>query len=98
MVYVQWPSSIASEVNVWRLLDLGGMTRSVRESRNVTRGGYVYCNGSQVSLKSLAPVGSPLTIEIRVPHRPVISQQIFVRNRLTRHKPRHVTRSINRRG
>jgi hypothetical protein len=80
MLYVNWPSAVATEAEVWRVLDLSGMTRSVRESRNFTLAGFVYLNGNKVSgLKDKVYVGAVFTLELRFPDGFTKSQKIFLR-------------------
>jgi hypothetical protein len=79
VITVVWPSAIARDAQIWRLLDLSGMTKSVRESRNFTRAGYLYLNGNKVSgLKALVSVGSQFTLEIRFPNGKITSRDIHL--------------------
>lgn len=89
-ITVQWPSALATRATAWRLLDLSGMTKSVRESRNFTRAGYFYINGNRTaSLGATVEIGSPTTIELRFPNGVTLSQEIFVVPRPTgRQRPR----------
>lgn len=76
---------------IWRVLDLSGLTNSVRESRNYTKSGFVYMNGVRVSsLKDRVPLGSTFTLEIRFPNGRVKSEEITLvaANRLVGRTPR----------
>jgi len=100
MLIVEWPSVVAQFVEVWRLLDLSGMTKSVRESRNFTRAGYVYLNGNHITtLRHTARVGDFLVLEIRFPNGKVRSEEMRVVNRQIVRNPRQNTPTqINYRG
>lgn len=76
MIKVLWPSRVATQANVWRVLDLSGITKSVRSSKRYVRGGCVYLNGTQVTLKDRVEIGSPFTLELRVPRGRTISKDI----------------------
>jgi len=71
VIKVGWPSSgnTCLLAQVWRVLDLSGMTSSVRESRNFTRAGFVFLNGSKMqTLKKGVPLGEIFTLELRFPN------------------------------
>ncbi len=81
-VRVQWPSVVALKAQIWRLLDLSGLTKSVRESRNFTRAGFVFLNGNQVlGLKETVSIGNTFTLELRFPNKRVKSMDITLVNR-----------------
>lgn len=81
ILYVNWPSVVATEAQVWRVLDLSGLTRNPRESSNFTRAGYVYLNGNLVSgLKDTVKIGEPFMLELRFPNGVRKVRQIFLRN------------------
>jgi ribosomal protein S4 len=55
------------------------MTKSVRESRNFTRAGYVFIDGARVSsLSYTVELGRLFTLEIRFPNNVVVSREIMV--------------------
>lgn len=100
-IKIEWPSAVATYAEVWRLLDLSGMTRSVRESRNFTRAGYVYVNGNPIhSLGARVEIGAPVVLELRFPNGVIKSQEIMVVSRPGgRHKARETGPTVlNRRG
>ncbi|NJL53696.1 hypothetical protein HC928_00225 [bacterium] len=73
---------------MWRVLDLSGLTSSVRESRNYVRAGYVYLNGQPVyNLKDTVEVGSSFRLEIRFPNGYIEARNIFL-SRPTRYRAR----------
>ena len=79
MVTVSWPSSVADYAEVWRILDLSGLTGSVRLSRNYTKAGFVYLNGNPVlNLKQTVKVGSKFTLELRFPNGRIKSREIML--------------------
>lgn len=76
---IQWPSAIATHAEVWRLLDLSGMTKSVRESRNFTLSGFTFVDGNMVkTLKKQVKLGNPFILELRFPNGVIKSQEIMV--------------------
>jgi len=76
---LEWPSHISPVANVWRLLDLSGMTRNVRESQGLVRSGYVWLNDVRVAgTKDLTPVGDRVRLEIRWPNGVVKARDIFI--------------------
>lgn len=80
-----------SYAEVWRVLDLSGLTNSVRESRNYTKAGFVYKDGVRVSsLKDRVQLGSTFTLELRFPNGRTKSKEItlVVTNRLIGRTPR----------
>lgn len=76
--------------HVWRLLDLSGMTNSVRDSRNFVLSGYVFYDGQRATLKSRVALGTVFTLEIRFPNGIVKSEtiEVVMTNRLITRKPR----------
>lgn len=77
MITVAWPSAVAEKAEVWRVLDLSGMTNSVRESRNYTKAGYCYLNGKRVlSLKTTVVLGSKFDLELRFPNGKIVRREI----------------------
>lgn len=90
MITVQWPSSVASKAQVWRVLDLSGMTTSVRQSRNFTKAGYVYVNGNRIyGLKAVVSVGEKFTLELRYPNGKIVSKSIMLTTRNYTRKARN---------
>lgn len=77
---VAWSTtSMSTKAQIWRILDLGGFTKSVRDSRNFTKSGYVFVDGNQVlSLKETVSLGSPFTLELRFPNGRTISDTVVV--------------------
>jgi len=98
---VQWPSAIATRAQVWRVLDLSGMTTSVRDSRNFTKAGFVFVDGNQVfDLKTTVPVGTPFTLELRFPNGKIVSQSVTLvpREWSVRTQRSQDQRTFNRKG
>ncbi len=97
---VQWPSAIATHAEVWRILDLSGMTKSVRESKNFTRAGFTFVNGNMVkTLKKQVKLGDPFTLELRFPNGVIKSQYIMLVPRAIIRTPRQTgARKLNYRG
>ena len=61
------------------MLDLSGMTRSPRASRNYTKQGYTYLNGACVrSLKETVLIGAPFTLELRFPNGIIRTEEIML--------------------
>ena len=81
-IVVEWPSVIALQAQIWRVLDLSGMTNSVRQSRNFTRAGYTFLNGNRVNgLKAIVALSSTFTLELRFPNGRIKSRDITLVNR-----------------
>jgi len=80
MIKIGWPTHRSDiSVEVWRLLDLCGLTNSVRSSRNYTKSGYVYVDGNLINnLKHKVPMGSPMLLELRFPNGKIQSEEIMV--------------------
>lgn len=75
MRVVTWPSAVAKKAEVWRVLDLSGMTTSVRQSRNFVKANFVYLNGELVtSLQDKMDIGKDYRLEIRFPNGVVKTQ------------------------
>lgn len=92
---IGWPT-LQKQVNaqVWRVLDLSGLTRSTRESRNYTKSGFVYLDGNRItSLKQTVSIGDPFTLELRFPNGRTKSLEIMLVpvNRLSKRKPRETS-------
>lgn len=99
MVTVSWQSRSATHAQVWRVLDLSGLTNNVRQSYGYTKSGWVYLNNSIVDLRTTVEVGAYFTLEIRFPNGRIRSKYIF----LTSKQPRGQVRSnepttLHRRG
>lgn len=92
MIKIGWPTYRSDiSVEVWRLLDMSGLTNSVRFSRNYTKSGYVYVDGNRIdSLKHKVPMGVPMLLELRFPNGKIQSEEIMVVafNRLQKLTPR----------
>lgn len=80
MIRVVWPAPNSDRrAAVWRLLDLSGMTKSVRESRNFTRAGYVFLDEARISsLKDTVELGRKFVLELRFPNGVITSQEMMV--------------------
>lgn len=80
-----------THARIWRVLDLSGLTNSVRESRNFTKSGFVYIDGVRVSsLKDSVQLGTTFTLELRFPNGRIKSEEITLvaTNRLVSRTPR----------
>ena len=99
MRLVPWPTlrtKVAAQV--WRVLDLSGMTRTVRESTNFLKAGYVYLNGSRVtSKKATVALGDPFHLELRFPNGRIQGYDLTLipSNRLVNRKPRQASPGTN---
>lgn len=92
MITIVWPGQEATHAEVWRLLDLGGITKSIRESRNFVKNGWVYFNGSMMtSLKTTVSIGTVCTLETRVPYLRDSKYTIMVVN----HTPKFISPRSN---
>lgn len=96
---VPWPT-LKKKVNaqVWRVLDLSGLTRTVRESRNYLKSGFVYLNGLQVSSqRETIPLGTPFYLELRFPNGRTFGDDmvLIASNRLINRKPRQTSPGTN---
>jgi hypothetical protein len=66
LLVVEWPSPVAKYANLWRVLDLSGLTPSVRESKRQIMSGNVFLNGNQIlSWRQLVPIGTTFHVEIK---------------------------------
>lgn len=69
MLTVTWPSSVATHAEVWRVLDLSGLTNSVRQSMNYLKAGFVFLDGNPISrLKDTVEIGKLFRLELRFPN------------------------------
>lgn len=69
VLLVAWPSVVATKAEVWRVLDLSGMTTSVRQSRNFVKAGFVFLDGNPIStLRDQMDLGRNYCLEIRFPN------------------------------
>lgn len=85
MLTVVWPSHQSQNAQVWRVLDLSGLTKSVRESRNFTRAGFVYVDGSKkTSLNDTVPIGKTVNFKLIFPNGKEKSQDIMLVHRTPR--------------
>ncbi len=79
MLTVIWPSVKAREAEVWRVLDLSGLTSSVRQSENYLKAGFVYLNNDPVmSMTRMVAVGSVFRLELRFPNGVVQGANIML--------------------
>ncbi|NBU69897.1 MAG: hypothetical protein EBS53_00365 [Bacteroidetes bacterium] len=88
MINVAWPSAVAPQAEIWRILDLSGLTSSVRESKNYLKAGFVYVNGQRIfTMKETVAIGSSFRLELRFPNGEVQHKDIFL-SRKVNYKPR----------
>lgn len=88
MINVAWPSGVSQQAEIWRVLDLSGLTSSVRESKNYLLAGFVYVNGQRIfTLRETIAIGSTFRLELRFPNGVVESRDIFL-SRKVNYKPR----------
>lgn len=99
MIEIGWPTQQKQVMaQVWRVLDLSGLTKSVRDSKNYTRSGYVYLDGNLItSLKHTVPLGSPFVLELRFPNGRIKGADIMLVpiNRLSKRTPRETSPGTN---
>lgn len=103
MLTVAWLSpNTDRRANVWRVLDLSGMTNSVRESRNYTLSGFVFLDGRRIkSLKDTVQLGKVFTLELRFPNGVTRSEEIMLvpKSRIVEKTPRgNNPRKLNYKG
>ncbi len=79
-IHVKYPSS-GNIAYVWRLLDLSGITKTVRQSRDVTLAGLVFVNGTRANRKTTVTAGDQITLEVRYPNGIITSKYLFIENR-----------------
>jgi len=90
-IVVQWPASHVVEfAPIWRVLDLSGITSSVRESKNFTKMGLVYLNGNLAKQDTLVRIGNLFTLEVRLPNGMSMSRHILLVHRPYHRKPRSI--------
>ena len=78
-VRVQWPSAVATQAELVRVLDLSGLSASPRQSKGLIRAGLVFLDGQQIhDLKKKVPIESTFTLEVRLPNGRVRSLEIMV--------------------
>jgi hypothetical protein len=80
-IKVGWFTQAATtaKANVWRILDLSGMTTSVRQSLNFTKAGVVFLDGSRVSrLEHTVELGKVFTLQLRFPNGVVKTKRIML--------------------
>lgn len=81
-IIVQWPSAVAKRAEIWRVYDLAGLTKSVRQSKGFTKAGFAYINGRKVrNLKDTVEIGTPFDLELRFPNGRVITERIQLSNK-----------------
>lgn len=99
MITIGWPTQNRQVyAEVWRILDLSGLTKSVRESIGYTKSGYVYLNGSNItSLKQSVSTGEPFRLELRFPNGRIKGADIMVvpSTRHTTRLPRQASPGVN---
>lgn len=80
VIRVAWPTyNPKAFARVWRVLDLSGMTNSVRESRNFTRAGFVFLDGQRVqNLRTTIQLGRNFILELRFPNGVTKRAEIFL--------------------
>ena len=91
MRYVCWQSNTVQNPEIWRILDLSGLTKSVRQSKNCVKSGLVYYNGMRVSsLKQTTTMGKIFLLEVRFPNGIKLdTMMVFYQDRNTKMKSRH---------
>ena len=99
MIQIAWPT-LKKKVNaqIWRVLDLSGLTTSVRQSRNYLKSGYVYLNGMLISSeKATVPTGALFHLEVRFPNGRVKGEDIMLvpSNRLANRTPRQASPGVS---
>jgi hypothetical protein len=78
-VRVQWPSAVATEADLVRVLDLSGLSSSPRQSRGLLKAGLVFLDGQQINdLKKKVPIEATFTLEVRFPGGRVRSLEMMV--------------------
>lgn len=100
-IHVQWPGHTSPVAEVWRILDLSGMTNNPRQSRQYTLAGFAYLNGNQLfTLRDRVAIGDTFILELRFPGGKVVSQEIYLSARMYNpmRKPRYTHKSLNYRG
>lgn len=63
-ITVQWPSITATHAEVWVVLHLSGMAKSVRQAKDLAKRGLVQLNGGPVDLRTKVAIGEFFTLEI----------------------------------
>lgn len=77
VLLVAWPSVVATKAEVWRVLDLSGMTTSVRQSRNFVKAGFVFLDGNPIStLRDQMDLGRNYCLEIRFPNGVIVARNL----------------------
>jgi hypothetical protein len=98
MLTVAWPAQTMMQAQIWRILDLSGLTNSPRESKNFTRAGYVFLNHNPVlSLEETIEVGTTFRLELRFPNGIIKAETIFLTRPKSPFKYNTGPRIINRR-
>lgn len=89
MITVVWPSHRAKYAEIWRVLDLSGLTPHPRASEQAVRAQCVFLNGDLVQgLRDRVAIGRKFVLEVRAPQK-VLSREIFlVHQTLGPKKPR----------
>ncbi len=81
---VVWIGSGITHVEVWRVLDLSGLSSSPRNSHKYVKSGYVYLNDNLVNLKTKVEVAAEFTLEIRFPTGLTKTKTLMVIEKLCR--------------
>lgn len=68
-ITVQWPGITATQVEVWVVLHLSGMAKSVRQAKELVKRGYVRLNGGPVDMRTKVEIGEDFTLETLDPLR-----------------------------
>ena len=66
---IQWPSITAIRAEVWAVLHLAGMAKSVRQAKELVKRGFVFLNGNPVSMKTTAAFGVDFELEVRTQYK-----------------------------
>lgn len=80
MIKVAWPTyNMDKKPQIWRLLDLSGLTNNVRQSKNYLKSGFVFVDGNPVrSLRDTVSMGAPFTLSLRFPNGRTFEHDMMV--------------------
>lgn len=76
---IRWPGYGLNRVEIYRVLDLSGLSPNSRKSEIFIRSGYVFVNNDQVlSIKDTIEVGKTVLLSIRFPSGIIKEDNIMV--------------------
>jgi hypothetical protein len=76
---IQWPGFGLNRVEIYRVLDLSGLTSTPRKSNLFIKAGYVFIDGNRVSsIKETMEVGKPVLLSVRLPSGIIKEDTIMV--------------------